>query len=76
MAMRPQRNKNYSPGRRVGFYGCAGKVVRVELAEVPDRYPQQVRLESCPGCGHGHDANPAWRKYVPKLDDGKEAVVV
>lgn len=64
--------------RKIGFYGCNNKVVRVELQERPARgqaYPLRIRLE-CPACTHEHDVKPLWREYKPSLDDGKEAVLL
>lgn len=64
--------------RKVGFFGCNNKVVRVELAEMPpkgERYPHKVRL-ACPACSHEHEAQPLWREYKESLDAGKDAVIL
>jgi ribosomal protein L44E len=64
--------------RKVGFYGCNDRVVRVELRKLPEkgaRYPLVIRLQ-CPACTHEHDAQPLWREYNPALDDGKEVVLL
>lgn len=57
--------------RRVGFYGCAGAVIRLE--DESREYPRAIEIE-CPGCGHTHKVKLAWRPYNEKLDEGKEAV--
>ena len=62
--------------RKVGFFGCNNKVVRVERRPpYPLRYPQVIRLQ-CPACTHEHDAQPMWRTYNKALDRDKEAVFV
>lgn len=77
--MREVRARNTKRARaikKIGFYGCANQVVRVEMRVQPERmYPTKVRLQ-CPGCKHEHDAVPFWREYIPKVDDGKETVFV
>lgn len=59
--------------RRVGFYGCNNKVVRLERdpSLIDQPYPRRLRLP-CPGCGHEHDARPHWRKYDAKLDERRD----
>lgn len=62
--------------RKVGFFGCNDRVVRVELAQMPERrYPQVIRLQ-CPACTHEHEASPMWREWKASLDEGKEATIV
>jgi hypothetical protein len=64
--------------RKVGFFGCNNRVVRVELKVTPEagkRYPEVVWL-MCPACRHEHDAHPLWRLYMPALDGKKDAVMV
>lgn len=59
--------------RRVGFYGCAGQVIRLED---PGRaYPRSLRVD-CPGCGHNHVVKLAWRPWVESLDEDKEAIQI
>lgn len=62
--------------RKVGFYGCARKVVRVEPKVMPERtYPRRVRM-TCPACKHEHDVVPFWRKYDERLDAGKVSELI
>lgn len=57
--------------RKVGFYGCRGGLVRLEL--VAEVHPTKHRLD-CPNCGHNHTVKIGWRPYVESLDEGKEAI--
>lgn len=57
--------------RRVGFYGCAGGVVRLE--DESREYPRALRID-CPSCGHNHVVKPAWRPWVEAIDADKEAL--
>lgn len=59
--------------RRVGFYGCAGEVVRLEDPE--REYPRVIDLD-CPSCGHHHKVKLAWRPYNEAIDADKEAVII
>jgi hypothetical protein len=60
--------------RKVGFYGCNGAVVRLEIRA--KRAPRSVPLEECPGCKHGHTVHPFWRVWRKDIDSGKEALAV
>ena len=57
--------------RRVGFYGCAGEVVRLE--DPSGEYPRVTRID-CPACGHNHTVRLAWRPYNEAIDAEKEAI--
>lgn len=72
---RRKAGKGRKLDRKVGFAGCSGKVIRIEMRRRPTtQYPRVVHLESCPGCGHGHDINPMWRLWNESLDAGKEVL--
>lgn len=72
---RRKSGKGKKLDRKVGFAGCSGAVIRVELRRRPTTmYPRVVTLESCPGCGHGHDIHPMWRLWDENLDAGKEVL--
>lgn len=60
--------------RKVGFYGCNGALVRLE--HTGTEHPRIVRLPECPGCGHCHTSKVGWRRWVPSIDEGKEAIAV
>jgi hypothetical protein len=64
--------KTKRAARKVGFYGCNGHVVRLEV--VARRAPRVVHLDECPGCKHGHKVHPFWRMWQKKLDAGKDAL--
>lgn len=61
--------------RRRGFYGCRGQLVRIELAQVPERYPSNLRIP-CPECKHEHVVQPFWRQWSEKLDAATPAAVI
>lgn len=64
-----------TPIRKVGFYGCNDKVVRLETDTPLSHYPKALRL-SCPACGHEHTAAPFWRAFDPRLDSEKSALIL
>lgn len=69
-SMKERTRDRQALDRRVGFYGCSGKLIRLECVKPDERqYPRRVRLK-CPGCGHTHDAGPSWRKWREDLDAG------
>jgi ribosomal protein L44E len=72
-----ERNVRRYRKPRIGFFGCgsgAGQVIRMQRKD-PHTVKQQLTI-SCPACGHDHDVRPFWREYVPKVDDGKEIMIV
>lgn len=59
-----------NPAPRVGFYGCANRLVRLTFIEgqepsTPRGYPHHLEL-SCPACGHEHVIAPVWRVIVER----------
>lgn len=57
--------------RKVGFYGCRGRLVRLELKA--SEHPTKHRLD-CPACGHNHTVRLGWRPWIESLDKNKEAI--
>lgn len=66
LGTRHEKGRGKAPTTKVGFYGCVGKVVRLEAT---DYFPTNIRIK-CPGCGHTHLVRPFWRKRIEQLDEG------
>jgi hypothetical protein len=42
----------------------------VRLSAVEAISGEELFLEKCPCCGHGHTVKPFWRRWVKALDSG------
>lgn len=63
---------------KIGFYGCAGRVVRVGLAIDPGakgKPPAGVRV-ACPACGNDHTVAISWRQPVDADADREPDLVL
>lgn len=61
-----ERGRGKEPRTKVGFYGCVGRVARLEAT---DYFPTNIRIH-CPACGHYHLVRPFWRLKKDALDKG------
>ncbi len=48
---------------RIGFYGCANRVVAVGRPKKPGKTPINFKVD-CPACGRIHIVRPMWRERM------------